>query len=499
MVRWPVWVAGACLLMTASSCALWPGRGEAPKEARLTLLLSASLEGSLAPCGCSANMRGGLARAAAVVRAARTEAVAVHYLDSGAGLFPPAELPKASVAQYERKARAVARAFTEMGLEARVAGPADDARGAAFRVGLGLPEIPKGTVRFIDAGSQRVAVVATSSIAVARALAAMARRAGAHFVVALLDDSFQSAQGNLAEVGGIDLVVAARPTDALSAEQDKVVSLEQSRLVQIANKGRSLARVDLVLRGEGPVTWLQGSAQRALERKTLEERIELLKAQIDEPGVAAALKALRQAKLEELLTRQAEADRQKLPEPPTGSLATLRFLPIEGTIKEDPAVAEILKQADRDIGAINLEWARAHGEDCEAPSASNPGFVGTTLCGSCHPEALAVWKKTRHAHAYEDLEKVGKQYHLDCIGCHVAGWQRPGGVCRIDKTENRREVTCESCHGPGTLHVIKPVKDTIRRADSRDCEGCHDHENSPHFSYETYLPQIKGLGHGVPR
>lgn len=495
MVKW------AYLLVTLASCALVAGRNgrNSPREQRVTLFFSAALEGSLEPCGCSANMRGGLARAATVLREARTEGLPVHYLDCGAGLFPSPELPEAAVAQHERKALAVARALTQMKLEARAPGPADDARGSAFRMSLGLPELNPGTLRFIEAGDERIAIVASGSLGVARALADTARRNGARFVVALLDDSFESARPRLEEARGIDLVIAARPKDALAAEQDKTVSTEQIRLVQLSSKGRSLGRVDLVLRGTGQLTWLGGSSERALERKRLEERIELLRAQVDLPGTDPALKALRQAKLEELVTRRVQEDRQRLPEPPKGDLATLRFVPIEGTIADDPAVAEILKEADRDVGALNLEWAKEHGRDCEPPSPSNPGFVGTVVCGSCHPEALAVWKKTRHPHAYEDLRKVGKQHHLDCIGCHVAGWQQPGGVCRIDQIDDRQEVTCESCHGPGSQHVIEPVKDTIRRADSKDCVGCHDHENSPHFVYETYLEQIKGPGHGLPK
>jgi hypothetical protein len=30
------------------------------------------------------------------------------------------------------------------------------------------------------------------------------------------------------------------------------------------------------------------------------------------------------------------------------------------------------------------------------------------------------------------------------------------------------------------------------------CVGCHDHENSPQFALEKYLPQVLGPGHGAP-
>jgi predicted CXXCH cytochrome family protein len=94
---------------------------------------------------------------------------------------------------------------------------------------------------------------------------------------------------------------------------------------------------------------------------------------------------------------------------------------------------------------------------------------------------------------------VGKQYHLDCIGCHVDGWQKPMGVCRIDKTADREQVSCESCHGPGTTHLANPVKENMPRPQKEVCMGCHDHENSPHFDFETYVLKIRGPGHGLPK
>jgi hypothetical protein len=125
--------------------------------------------------------------------------------------------------------------------------------------------------------------------------------------------------------------------------------------------------------------------------------------------------------------------------------------------------------------------------------------VGPLECRRCHREAYAFWESTRHAHAFQALEDKGKQYHLDCVGCHVTGWQRPGGVCRVDALENRTNVTCESCHGPGSTHVVDRSSDSIlsgRRA--KTCTGCHDPDNSPHFARDLYLPRILGPGHGEP-
>ena len=104
---------------------------------------------------------------------------------------------------------------------------------------------------------------------------------------------------------------------------------------------------------------------------------------------------------------------------------------------------------------------------------------------------------TKHPRAYEALQNEGKQYHLDCVGCHVTGWKQPQGVCRIDQTEGRREVGCEMCHGAGSLHAAGPTKTNIKSdVTAATCTGCHDAENSPHFDFDAYVAKILGPGHG---
>jgi hypothetical protein len=62
-------------------------------------------------------------------------------------------------------------------------------------------------------------------------------------------------------------------------------------------------------------------------------------------------------------------------------------------------------------------------------------------------------------------------------------------------------VTCESCHGPGSVHVglmsLRRETDDprIRRGSPADCAGCHDSYNSPGSSWSEYwkpLPTYDG-------
>jgi Cytochrome c554 and c-prime len=489
-------VACAALLLLAS-CAWLGSLRPTPAPTNAVLFFSADLHGYVEPCGCSENMRGGLSRTAGVLADA-ADAGTVLYFDSGDALFPSATIPEDAVGQQERKARAIADGFQAMGLRARLPGPLDDARGPAFHAALGLPELPASGVRLLEVGGHRVGVVTAPTLAAARPLAVQARSEGAVFVVALLPTSFEGALGSLSEAQELDLVIASRPKDILSAEQNKLLGATV-KLAQVQNKGRSMLRVDLLLRDRGPTTWVKGSGELDRELATLDERIELMRGQVNEPGLAEELKALKKAKLNELVQRRAALAASPMALPATGNAATFRFVAIESSLPKEPTVEAIERAYNRDVGELNLRWAKEHGHDCAPATAEHPGFVGIAVCGSCHPEALKVWQGTKHAHAFEALATQGKQYHLDCIGCHVAGWQQPQGVCRVDETENRREVSCESCHGAGSAHVVAPTKATIRRGSAEACVGCHDHENSPHFEYQRYLPQIQGPGHGLPK
>jgi hypothetical protein len=81
----------------------------------------------------------------------------------------------------------------------------------------------------------------------------------------------------------------------------------------------------------------------------------------------------------------------------------------------------------------------------------------------------------------------------------VVGWQKPGGVCRIDQTAERESVGCESCHGPGSKHVDDQEKTSILAGNTaKTCIGCHDRENSPHFDFDRYVKEIIAPGHGQP-
>ncbi len=485
------WLALWGLVAVLGACKTVP---EVEATHRATLVISADLRGYLAPCGCSENMRGGIARAAFQIAKARETGDPVFFIDSGNALFGAPTIAPEAVPQQERKAQALAQAFEAMGLHGRAVGPLDNARGDAFRTSLHLAELPEVSLLNAD-----IATVVAPTLEAVPALGRKARQRGARFVVALVQQPFDAllpAASQDPEELGANLLIAANAKDELSTEDNKLVG-GTTRIAQLQSKGRSLLRVDLTFSGKTQVAWLRGGQERERELAALATRIELLRAQVNEPMLRDELKALRKGKLEEVIARREALAAQPLAVPAHASSATARFVPLEANFEQLESVKAIVTAYDRDVGLLNLAYAKEHGHDCEAPGPNRSGYVGSAACAACHAPGYALWQQTKHAKAYAALENEGKNHHLDCVGCHLTGWQKPGGVCRIDQTTGRTEVGCEACHGPGSAHVRTPTKLNItREVGAATCVGCHDHENAPHFSYEAYLPKVLGPGHG---
>lgn len=151
-------------------------------------------------------------------------------------------------------------------------------------------------------------------------------------------------------------------------------------------------------------------------------------------------------------------------------------------------------------------------------SFPNSKYVGTERCGSCHDHAMKIWEKTPHHDAYKTLEERAKrptlrQYDGECVKCHVVGFTYSTGFRNEVDTPKLKNVGCESCHGPGSMHANDPQNKEVRKAMNpwrfangdrkvvtnlidRMCQNCHDLDNSVGFKFETYWPKVE---HPTPR
>ncbi|MDR2642401.1 MAG: hypothetical protein LBC74_06365 [Planctomycetaceae bacterium] len=141
-------------------------------------------------------------------------------------------------------------------------------------------------------------------------------------------------------------------------------------------------------------------------------------------------------------------------------------------------------------------------------------YSGTKQCIDCHEEAHKIWRKSKHANAWNALAKEANPpriYDPECIACHVVGWNRKeqvpykSGFSEQKTTPDLINVGCESCHGPCENHVKaeqgadiklqenlrKAIKLSVNNNAKKICIECHDGDNSPHFEFNTYWKKIK--------
>jgi formylglycine-generating enzyme required for sulfatase activity len=160
-------------------------------------------------------------------------------------------------------------------------------------------------------------------------------------------------------------------------------------------------------------------------------------------------------------------------------------------------------------------------------SAKGATYIGVKKCKSCHFKRWNTWRKTKMAKTFEVLkpgvrseEKTklkfdpNKDYTRDptCLRCHASGFGIPGGyiVPADGDSEAKKQaadnagVTCEACHGPGSIAspVLEEIKENKRtykwaeleavgfhKAEVRSCIQCHNasdpgKEPGYHFAYE---------------
>jgi hypothetical protein len=117
-------------------------------------------------------------------------------------------------------------------------------------------------------------------------------------------------------------------------------------------------------------------------------------------------------------------------------------------------------------------------------------YVGARHCGQCHPGAVSVWESSAHADSLAVLVDAQRSHDPRCLRCHVTGLGHPGGS---GEATGLAEVGCEACHGPGSDHVQAPGVGGYYGslpADGSACVGCHTHDNSPAFRWESHWPLV---------
>lgn len=146
-------------------------------------------------------------------------------------------------------------------------------------------------------------------------------------------------------------------------------------------------------------------------------------------------------------------------------------------------------------------------------------YVGLAQCKMCHQsdtygDQYNIWRKGPHARAFDTLSEFKSlakaaelgiedpQADARCLRCHVTGWEAPDSLKTAVRHSNG--VTCEACHGPGSLYYRPAVKRSVCAgkidpqsvglilSDEAICRRCHNEDNPFHepFDFEEFKAQI---------
>jgi hypothetical protein len=496
----------------------------------LRLYVVSTAAGALEPCGCTKDQLGGVDHAAAFVRSQAKEAPHALVVGAGPMLFLDPKSEDARKTQDLWKAEALAAGLGEMGLVAWAPGENDFSAGAAELARLSqiahadlLAANLKGdtggakATRLVDINGYHVGLVGVSDptgplgappgvdvgdmkAALQAGLADLKSR-GANVFVALVATERGKALRLADQLAGFNAIVVGKSYDQGDGNDPATAPalVGDTVVIQAPNHIQGVAVLDLYVRGA--LTFKDGTGIEQMEaRQSLEARARDLTTRISSGTSSGASAADLAARKDDLAKVQKELAALPAPKAPDeGSFFRYRDQEIR---KELGALPSLTARLDEYYRRVNDHNKEAFKDRVPAkPRAGEASYIGAEACSNCHDEEYKFWQHTPHAGAYATLSTEHKEFNLDCVSCHVTGYDKPGGttVTHVSGLEN---VQCESCHGPGSLHEDKPsdLSLIVGSPPKTLCApACH---HPPHvhedWSVEDAWKIIVGKGHRKP-
>ena len=412
----------------------------------LTLLVSGEELGYLEPCGCAEGQLGGFPRRDSVIQQLGVKGKTLVPIANG-------DLIDDASRQSELKAEVGFAALKEMGYAAYNVGERD------LLLGIDRLKYLQGTsgIPFLSAnlfhGESRVFqpfVLHTVNLQGKQIQVA---------IIGVLSQSFEIQVEN----AGVDLrlenlvAVLTDLVNSLEKAADLIILLAHADFAESEALASAFPHIDVVVSGH--------------EQEELQEDPVFV-------GKTVLLNTGTKGKAVGQLDIQWSDDRA-VPDYEFQALSLSERLP------DSPRMIELLTLYQQMLTAENLSV------DLERePPATGGVYVGSASCNGCHAEAYTVWKKSKHAHAYQTLVSHGHAADPECLTCHTVGFGFQTGFVNIETTPDLPDVGCENCHGVGGNHVKNPQKG-YGQVTQADCLTCHTAQNSPKFDYEVYLPKIR--------
>jgi hypothetical protein len=550
------WVALAAAIAAGASlgaCSTAPGSsGSAsttasganqPKEgkASVRLYLLSAVAGALEPCGCSKDQLGGIDHLASFIASER-DAATDHVLVAAGPLFflDPTLSPQKGT-QDKWKAEALASSLAKLNARAWAPGANDWAAGAEELkklrdaadtspiVGNASEEARKngnlvnGYVKKVEleSGPFAVGVVGISdpksvgaaagvellppASVIKEKVAEMRKSSNIVVVAAALQRG--DALRLVDEVPDIDVLLVGKPVEKgdLNDKPRPAQLVGKTLVVETSNHLQTVAVVDVFIRDKveagTPIPLADaGGVARTEEIVGVTDQIRELEHRINgwetDKNVNPKDLSARKAELETLRRKKSSLEAEA-PPPPSGSYFRYKLVEVREKLGADKAVADVISTYYKRVNDHNKKAFESRKPEPAAEGQAS--FMGVDACTSCHEQERAVWNKTAHAHAYATLEKQFVEFNLDCVGCHVTGYEKPGGST-VTHVEKLKDVGCETCHGPGSLHANDPKKKglIVVKPDPKSCvTECHHPPHVEGFDPVAKMQLVLGPGHGM--
>jgi hypothetical protein len=486
----------------------------------LRLYLVTDLAGALEPCGCTKDQLGGLNHFGAWVKQSTTHAPAAIVASSGPLFFMDDKLSGERADQDRLKADAIARVLHGLAFAAFAPGQNDWDDGAEGLTKLGgasgastiladgkafVREVGGVRVGFIGYGQAGPAAPSTNVQDVVRRGVDDAKKQGAEVLIALAAVGRGEAKRIADAVPELTAVVvgSARSTGEGNTTSAPAEQVGDVLIVQAANHLQSVGVLDLYVReslSPGRIVRFADATglELARKREDLARRIDDLHVKLAswarDPKIAPGDVEARRNELGRL-----EAERDSLdarPPPAKGSFFRYTTKEIRDALGTDASIDANLAAYYK---AVNEHNRLAFAD--RSPSPAAPGeatYVGIDACSNCHAEPRQVWNRTSHASAYATIATQFKEFNLECVSCHVTGYERPGGST-VTHVEKLKDVQCEVCHGPGSKHVRNPTDRAaiIAKPALDTCTTCHHPPHVEDFDPSVKVKEILGPGHGM--
>ncbi|HCC53597.1 MAG TPA: hypothetical protein DEQ20_01515 [Desulfobulbaceae bacterium] len=219
----------------------------------------------------------------------------------------------------------------------------------------------------------------------------------------------------------------------------------------------------------------------------------------DQPDMLAGYEALlaQFKKLEQETSRLTVARNTRNINQHQASSFSNRFEAMRKELPDNPAVRTIVEATTSEVNRLGklAAKARAMAYTKQGQMAFPENYAGSTSCQNCHAPQFKNWLNTRHASAYDTLERKGQQFNTKCLPCHVTGVLNQAGEIALSLHKDLRQVGCENCHGPASQHAAKPQSARPLQPTKDTCLRCHTTDHDDKFIFPEALAR---LGCGSP-